>query len=231
MPPQSSEKPAAAPRRRPGPGRPKDPELEVRRKAQILDVAARVFATYGFANTQVQTIANHLGVGNGTIYRYFPTKDQLFLAAVERGLKELDTEMDRVLTQPLDPFEQITLAIRTYLDFFHRRPEMAELFIQERAAFPHHHRPLYFATREEDEKACKHAEFFRRVMETGRVRAMPMERLFSVVGDLLYGTILTNLLSGRPADPESQARDVVDVIFNGIVNHGEGTKNAKGDKS
>ena len=49
------------------PGRPKDPELEARRKAQILDTAARVFATYGFANTQVQTIANHLGVGWNTI--------------------------------------------------------------------------------------------------------------------------------------------------------------------
>jgi AcrR family transcriptional regulator len=222
MPPQPSERPTdtAAPRH--GPGRPKDPELEARRKAQILDVAARVFATYGFANTQVQTIANHLGVGNGTIYRYFPTKDQLFLAAVERGLRELTLEMDHVLEQPLDPLETMTLAIRTYLSFFHRRPEMAELFIQERAAFPHHHRPLYFATREEDEKMCKHADLFRRLMDTGRVRPMPMERLFSVVGDLLYGTILTNLLSGRPADPELQTQDVVDVIFNGIVSDSSG---------
>jgi AcrR family transcriptional regulator len=219
MPPQPADKPADTPARH-GPGRPKDPELEARRKAQILDVAARVFATYGFANTQVQTIANHLGVGNGTIYRYFPTKDQLFLAAVERGLNELTLEMDRVLEQTLDPLETIALAIRTYLGFFHRRPEMAELFIQERAAFPHHHRPLYFATREEDEKMCKHAELFRRLMDTGRVRPMPMERLFAVVGDLLYGTILTNLLSGRPADPELQTQDVVDVIFNGIVSDG-----------
>jgi AcrR family transcriptional regulator len=150
MPPQPAEKAAESPSPRAGPGRPRDPELEARRKAQILDVAARVFATYGFANTQVQTIANHLGLGNGTIYRYFPTKDQLFLAAVDRGLKELTVEMDRVMEQPLDPVEQIGLVIRTYLGFFHRRPEMAELFIQERAAFPHHHRPLYFATKEDD---------------------------------------------------------------------------------
>jgi hypothetical protein len=94
---------------------------------------------------------------------------------------------------------------------------MAELFIQERAAFPHHHRPLYFATKDDDEHTCKHAAFFRRLMDTGRVRPMPIDRLFSVVGDLLYGTILTNLLSGRTADPESQARDVADVIMNGIL--------------
>jgi AcrR family transcriptional regulator len=209
---------------KPGPGRPRNPELEARRRAEILDVAARVFAAHGFANTQVQTIANHVGVGNGTVYRYFPTKDQLFLAAVERGLQELTAEMDRVLDSPRDPLELLVEAIRTYLVFFHRRPEMAELFVQERAAFPHHHRPLYFATQDDDEHACKHLAFFQRLMETGRIRPMPFERLFAVVGDLLYGTILTNLMSGRPADPESQARDVADVILNGILSNGNGEK-------
>lgn len=195
--------------------------MEKRRRAQILDVAAREFARYGFANTQVQTIANHLGVGNGTVFRYFETKEKLFLEAVKRGLEELTAEMDRVLDSPLEPLDLFRAAIRTYLGFFHRRPEMAELFIQERAAFPHHHRPLYFATREDDEHTCKHAAFFRRLTESRRVRPMPMERLFAVVGDLLYGTILTNLMSGRPADPESQARDVADVILNGILNREE----------
>jgi AcrR family transcriptional regulator len=217
---------------RAGPGRPRDPELEARRKAQILEVAARVFAAHGFATTQVQTIATHVGVGNGTIYRYFPTKDQLFLAAVERGLQELTAEMDRVLELPLDPLEMLVAAIRGYLGFFHRRPEMAELFVQERAAFPHHHRPLYFATQEEDEHTCKHAAFFQRLVETGRVRPMPFERFFSVVGDLLYGTILTNLMSGRPADPDSQARDVTDVILNGILTDGvERARHAEGEQS
>jgi AcrR family transcriptional regulator len=201
---------------KPGPGRPRDPDLETRRKAQILEVAQRVFAAHGFANTRTQTIANHVGVGNATVYRYFPTKDRLFLAAVEQGLKVLEAEMDAVLALDIEPVEMLKVAIERYLSFFHRRPEMAELFIQERAAFPTHHRPLYFVARDE-ETQCKHAAFFQRLIESGRVRPMPQERLFSVVGDLLYGTILTNLLSGRPVDPELQARDVTDVILNGIL--------------
>ena len=198
------------------PGRPKDPDLEARRKAQILDTAARVFATYGFANTQVQTIANHIGVGNGTVYRYFPTKEQLFLSAVERGLKELEAEMDAVLAGPHEGADLIGAAVRTYLGFFHRRPEMVELFIQERAAFPHHHRPLYFVAKG-SEAECKHAAFFDRLVASGAVRAVPKERLFAVIGDLLYGTILTNLLTSRPSDPDAQAADVLDVILNGLL--------------
>ncbi len=198
------------------PGRPRDPELEARRKAQILDTAARIFATYGFANTQVQTLANHLGIGNGTIYRYFPTKEQLFLSTVERGLKELEAEMDAVLSQPVAAVEVMRLAVRTYLAFFHRRPEMAELFIQERAAFPHHHRPLYFVTKD-DEMECKHQAFFNRLTESGAVRDIPRERFFAVIGDLLYGTILTNLLTNRQTNPDTQADDVLDVIMHGLL--------------
>lgn len=199
------------------PGRPKDPELEARRRAQILETAAKVFAGFGFAGTQVQVIADRLGVGNGTIYRYFPTKEILFLAAVERGLEELTAQMDAVMAEPLEPLETLRRIVRAYLGFFHRRPEMAELFIQERAAFPHHHRPLYFAMREQDGKECKRATLFRRLVESGSVRSMPQERFFAVIGDLLYGTILTNLLTGRRADPDSQAADMLDMILNGIL--------------
>src|SRR5262245_55594451 len=196
------------------PGRPRDPELETRRRTEILDTAARVFAGVGFAATDVQVIADQLAVGKGTIYRYFPTKEQLFLAAVERGLQELTIQIDVVMADPAaDPLDLVRRAIRAYLEFFHRRPEMAELFIQERAAFPHHHRPLYFSKKDEDEKERQRAELLRRLIAGGRVRKMPLERFFSVIGDLLYGTILTNLLTGRPADPAAQARDVLDVVL------------------
>lgn len=197
-------------------GRPKDPDLEIRRKAEILDAAAVAFAERGFANTQVQTIADRLRIGNGTVFRYFPSKESLFLAAVERGLKELSAAMDAVLDSDAPAMELVRSAIRTYLRFFHDRPHLAELFIQERASFPHHHRPLYFSTKDEQEQ-CKHEAFFARLVESGLFRPIPPERFFNVIGDLLYGTILTNLLSGRPVDPDAQADDVLDVILNGVL--------------
>lgn len=203
------------------PGRPRDPDRADRRRAEILDAAAALFAEHGFANVQVQAVADKLGVGNGTVYRYFPTKEALFLAAVERGLTELDEEMTAIVGDPAaEPIAQVVSAIRAYLRFFHRRPEMAELFVQERAAFPKHHRPLYFTVKDGDEKDCQHKALFGRLVAAGLVRPVPVERFFNVIGDLLYGTILTNLLTGRPADPDTQAADVLDVIFHGILTDG-----------
>src|SRR5947208_2067137 len=89
-----------------------------RRRAQILDTAAKVFAGLGFAATDVQVIADRIGIGKGTIYRYFPTKEALFLAAVERGLEELTEQMDRQMAEETDPLEHLRRAVRTYLGFF-----------------------------------------------------------------------------------------------------------------
>jgi AcrR family transcriptional regulator len=196
-------------------GRPKDPDREARNKARILDAATSLFAERGFADTQVQTIADNLGIGNATIYRYFSTKEKLFLAAVERGLAELTAAMDTALARKADPLEVMRDAVHEYLRFFQRRPEMAELFIQERAAFRHHHRPLYFVNVAED--ADKHSAFFDQMRAAGVIRNLPKERFFSVIEDLLYGTILTNLLTGRPAEPDTQASDVLDIIFQGVL--------------
>jgi AcrR family transcriptional regulator len=197
------------------PGRPEDPTLKAKREGEIVAAAAELFARRGYADTQMQTIADHLGVGNGTVYRYFRTKESLFLAAVERGLAELTAEMDPVMTADGDPLAQMREAIRTYLRFFHRRPEMAELFIQERAAFRDRHRPLYFVSKDADDPL--HAEFFSRLRSAGVIRDLPAERFFNVIADLLYGIVLTNLLTGRPADPDAQAADVLDVILHGVI--------------
>jgi len=198
------------------PGRPKNPVLEARRSAEILEVAATVFAEFGFANTQVQEIADRLGIGNGTVYRYFPTKEKLFIATVEKGLTELSETMDRVLAGTDDPLRQLELAVLEYLRFFHNRPTMAELFIQERAAFPKNPRAIYFTFKHEEE-CQKHTAFYEHLLATGRVRPVPMERLFAVVGDLLYGAVLTNLLAGRRVEPEAHAADILDVVFNGLL--------------
>jgi AcrR family transcriptional regulator len=194
------------------PGRPRDPELEGRRKSAILDIAAKVFSGHGFAAADVQVIADRVGVGKGTVYRYFPTKEALFLAAVERGLNELEAAVDAVMEEPdLDPIDRIERAIQAYLTFFHRRPEMAEVFIQERAA----------SLKEGDEKECQRRLLVEHLIAEGRVRPMPVERFFAVIGDTLYGTILTNLLTSRAVDPDEQARDVLDVIFLGVLSDAE----------
>src|SRR2546430_155159 len=78
-------KPTAAKR----PGRPVDQDRCARRREEILEAAARLFAEHGYADADLQVLADTLGVGKGTLYRYFPSKQDLFLAAADRVMRKL----------------------------------------------------------------------------------------------------------------------------------------------
>ena len=129
------------------PGRPKDEALQRRRCEAILAEAATLFAKHGFTATDVQWIADALKISKGTVYRYFPTKEKLFLSAVERGIGRMQEHIEAARRGMTDKIEEIRAGVVAYLQFFKKNPELVELFIQERAEFRTRHQPLYFQHR------------------------------------------------------------------------------------
>ncbi len=203
------------------PGRPRDPDLEARRKREILAAAATVFARTGFADTDVQAIADAVGVGKGTVYRYFPTKTALFLAAVDQGLQELAERIDAViLDDARDPLDRFAGAVRAYLAFFADRPDMVELFVQERATFRDRHPPLYFA-RQSDGTCDRTDEFLVGLIRRGVLRPLQLEHVREVLSDLLYGTVMANAFSGRRVSAARHADEILDLVFHGILSESE----------
>src|SRR5262245_51885179 len=99
-------------------GRPARPELHVRRTEEILAAAARLFAERGFADADTQELADRLEIGKGTLYRYFPSKRELFLAAADLGMRRLGEMIDESTATAVDPLESMSLGIQTYLAFF-----------------------------------------------------------------------------------------------------------------
>jgi len=53
------------------------------RKAQIIAAAARVFAQKGFTGAVIAEIAAEAGIGKGTVYEYFDSKEDLFFAVFQ----------------------------------------------------------------------------------------------------------------------------------------------------
>jgi AcrR family transcriptional regulator len=53
------------------------------KKSLIIEAAARVFANRGYNSTLIAEIATEAGIGKGTIYEYFPSKEDLFFAVFE----------------------------------------------------------------------------------------------------------------------------------------------------
>ncbi len=65
---------------------PKFTRRAAERPAELLDAAMGQFYRQGYSVTKIDDIARAAGVTVGTVYRYFPSKEALFHALVERGL-------------------------------------------------------------------------------------------------------------------------------------------------
>ncbi|MBP9886024.1 MAG: TetR/AcrR family transcriptional regulator [Leptospiraceae bacterium] len=65
-------------------------DLEQKRK-DILAASVQVFAEKGFHAAGIADIAQKLGIGHGTFYRYFKNKEDIFDSAVNEILKEIAT--------------------------------------------------------------------------------------------------------------------------------------------
>ena len=186
--------------------------------ARILEAATEVFARRGYRQTDVQEVADAVGVGKASLYRRYPTKRELFLAAADQGLRRMHEQVLAAAERERDPLRQLAAAIRAYLEFFDRNPQQVELLIQERAEFRDRETPTYFAHRASN--AARWRALYVGLMREGRLRRMPVDRLMEVVSHLVYGTMFTNFFAGRTQTPARQATDILDVVFHGILANG-----------
>lgn len=79
----------------------------VRNRRKVLDAAYAAFLCSGVA-ASLDDIARSAGVGPGTLYRHFPTRDRLVLAVIEDGLREIAALGARLSdhTEPVAALEQ-----------------------------------------------------------------------------------------------------------------------------
>jgi AcrR family transcriptional regulator len=210
------------------PGRPVNDEIRTRRQEEILDAAAAFFAERGYSEANIQELADILQVGKGTIYRYFATKEALFLATVDRMMQRLTAAIDACIEAMEDPLLEMVEVFKTYLAFFAEHPEFTELLIQERAQFKDRPNPTYFSYREKHMQ--RHEGLVRSMINKGRLRAVPIDRINDVLADLLYGTMFTNYFTGRNRSLEEQANDLLDIALFGIVSDAERARLLAGTK-
>jgi AcrR family transcriptional regulator len=82
----------------------------------LVDAAARVFAEKGYASTRVADIAARAGVGKGTVYEYFASKEELLFAVFESINQDVAARMDAALEEGGSSREQLQRLLRIGAD-------------------------------------------------------------------------------------------------------------------
>jgi AcrR family transcriptional regulator len=88
------------------------------RRAQLLELARTAFAERSYDEVSIDDLAREAKISKGLLYHYFPTKRDLYVAALREIADEL---VQRVAATPQDlpPIERVRVGLTAYLDHVH----------------------------------------------------------------------------------------------------------------
>jgi AcrR family transcriptional regulator len=108
------------------------------RPAQLIEAAIEVFAEKGFAAARLEDVARLAGVGKGTAYLYFPTKEALFKAAIQDVVVTRIAMGEREIEDWQGPTEELLRQVLAH--WMHvirsRRGGLLKLIVAEAKNFP-----------------------------------------------------------------------------------------------
>jgi AcrR family transcriptional regulator len=185
------------PNRKPRPQLRKD---ALRNRERILEVAKEAFTLSG-ANASLDEIARQAGVGPGTLYRHFPTREEL-LAAVYRSEIEKLAAAEQKFARELPPIEALRAWLLLFVDYVAAKhliaPALNAILGDPKKVFEASYARIWEAIR----------ALVKRAIQTGDVR----KDLDAV--DLLRALIGVANVATSP-DWQQSARRLVDILIAG----------------
>jgi AcrR family transcriptional regulator len=196
------------------------------RQGQILKAALEVFSRKGYAAATIPEIARAAGVATGTIYIYYPSKRELFVAVINNFIittpllnlidkipkdKDIDATFKQIMYNRFDLIDSEPMSrIPSLMGEVQRDPELKALW-NEKFLQP-------FLARME--------KFYRLMMVSGKVRQMEPAVITRAVGGLIMGFLILKIMEGE-ASPinrlprEKVAEELMNFVFYGLTSEGE----------
>jgi AcrR family transcriptional regulator len=178
----------------------------VRNRERVLEAAKAVFSTGG-PDASLEAVARSAGVGIGTLYRHFPTREALFEAVYRREVQQL-ADLAEQLKQEADPVDALRHWMRSNVQFVATKKGMSAAL----ALAAYKNPELYSYSFDRLTRAVR--GLLDRAIATGEIRAdiSPEDLLRALVG-MCY-------MHDQPGWQTSVLR-LLDVFIDGLRNRGK----------
>jgi TetR/AcrR family transcriptional regulator, cholesterol catabolism regulator len=101
------------------------------RRAELLRIAAQLFASKGFKNTTVRDIADAAGILSGSLYHHFDSKESMIDEILSTFQEELFGKYDAILASDDDARSKLEQAVRVSFEAIDRHPHEVAIFQNE----------------------------------------------------------------------------------------------------
>jgi AcrR family transcriptional regulator len=171
-----------------------------RNRERILEVARQAFSRSG-ANASLDDIVKKAGVGPGTLYRHFPTREELLVAVYRSGMEKL-AAAEQKFAQELPPIEALRAWLLLFVDYIGQKqliaPALNALLGDPKKVFEASYARIWDAIR----------ALVKRAIENGDIRKDldPIDLLRALIG---VASVATS------PDWQQSARRLVDILITG----------------
>lgn len=185
------------------------------RTAEILEAARKMFARKGFNGTTVDDIAEAAGLAKGTVYLYFPSKRDIYLAALRQGLTGLIEGTRRAVSAAETPAAKLRAFVSTRLQFAEDNRDLAPILQAEFAnlVLPHvgrGFRNLYL------EQVRTLRLILEEAMEFGEIRAVRADVAAMMIYDMTRSLVMQRRMGWSKASLEEDLEMLLGLIWDGL---------------
>lgn len=194
-------------------------QLTEQREEQILKAALEVFARKGYGAASIPEIAEVAGVAVGTIYNYYPSKRELFIAVMKNliitypslNIKEaiLKADIADVFKQVMKNRLELTEAepgsrIPYLMSEIVRDTELKALWVEQSIE------PLF----------TQMEEIYRAMMTSGRLRPIEPSVAIRAVASMVIGFNMVKFLEGEKSPLKQLSQESLAVMLTDFILHG-----------
>jgi AcrR family transcriptional regulator len=181
-------------------------DWRVRRREKILAAATRLFGRTTFELVQMEDVAAAAEVGKATLYRYFPSKDGLYLEVCTRAFQRLEGDLKAAAKLP--PQQALAHMITALIEVMAEQVASIRLLSGDRSPVAEGWRSLYYQQRRFI------IDMFRVVLEEGISQGEFRAQDTDVASRLLLGMVRGGLATAGGVGRADLTRAMIDMVLN-----------------
>jgi AcrR family transcriptional regulator len=183
------------------------------RCAEILAAARKVFATKGFRDATVDDIAAEAGIAKGTVYLYYPSKKEMYLAALKQGLEELRQRTGATMQAAHGAQAKLRAFVRTRMEYAEANRDFFRIYHSEFGNLTN--------DSEFQQLYLQQAKTLEAVLHTaarkGEIRRIRADFSAFLIYDMVKSVMIQRLLGRSTARLDDDIETLTELIWKGIA--------------
>jgi AcrR family transcriptional regulator len=190
------------------------------RRQKILSAAAELFGANPYDSVQMRDVAARAEVGKPTLYRYFPSKEELFLEVFKSGLDRLDAEVATILKDRDQPAPALERLLQALLNALGGQVAALRMLTDDQSAVMRRWRNEFRRRRRPFVEAAR--TILEQGIATGEFRSVDLE----TVPSMLIGIVRGGLIGMDRIPRERFAAAMIDLVMHALLARAQTTTSA-----